>query len=262
MAKSVATIAGSVTQDFFKSLNWSSYETIGEESRWYYMHILGWTKKESTTPFQWTRVNLSRDLYFSIRLGTLCKRLGIKGLSYRDVYTEKPDPVELTWVEEMHQLLIQQGLADKPRTKHSPDIDKWFSSFLKKKKTKGGATGDCGALEEAHGIQLPPSYKKFISTVGEMTFEDVDDSVGFTVHILSPEKLNFERFRRGNSEIEDEESREIDAIVFASTDHFDCFCFDVSKGPEYPVYHFNDELACFEAYASGFKECLKRFTGE
>ena len=261
MANSAAKMAGTVAQDVFKSLNWSSCATIGEESRWYYMHFLGWKKQEPSPPYQWTRVTLARELYFSLRLQTLFKKVGIKGLNVYYVYTEKPNPDELAWVDQMQQLLVQQGLARKPPVKRSSGVEKWFSSFLKKNKSEGRAEADFAGLEKAHGVQLPPSYKEFISTVGEMTFQDMDDGEGFTVHILSPEKMNFQRFRKGNTEFEDEESREIDGIIFASTDHFDCFCFDLSNGPEYPVYLFNDELGCFEAYTSGFKECIKRFSG-
>lgn len=226
------------------------------------LHALPGLEEAATfAPYQWTRVTLARELYFSIRLQTLFKKVGIKGLNVYYVYTEMPNPDELAWVDQMQQLLVQQGLAKKPPVKRSSGVEKWFSSFLKKNKSEGRAEADFAGLEQAHGVQLPPSYKEFISTVGEMTFQDMDDSEGFTVHILSPEKMNFQRFRKGNTEFEDEESREIDGIIFASTDHFDCFCFDLSNGPEYPVYLFNDELGCFEAYTTGFKECIKRFAG-
>jgi hypothetical protein len=92
-----------IPQDVFKSLNWSSYETIGEESPWYYKNILGWTTKQPVPPFQWTRITLGRELYFSIRLRALLKKLGIKGLSVCSGQDDRPNREELAWVDEMHR---------------------------------------------------------------------------------------------------------------------------------------------------------------
>jgi hypothetical protein len=105
MAESAAEMAGFVAQDVFKSLNWSSYEKIGEESGWYYTHILGWAKKQTVPPFQWTRVILARELFFSIRLRKLLKKIGIKGLHVCYGYADRPNRKELAWVDDMHRLL-------------------------------------------------------------------------------------------------------------------------------------------------------------
>ena len=80
MEEAAARMAGRVDQEVFKSLSWYSGEKVGEEARWYYMHVLGWKKRNEVPmpPYHWTRVTLGRELYMSIRLVTLLKSLGIK----------------------------------------------------------------------------------------------------------------------------------------------------------------------------------------
>ena len=54
-------------------------------------------------------------------------------------------------------------------------------------------------------------------------------------------------------EFEDEESRAVNGLTFATTGHGDCFCFDVQKGKkEYPVFLYKHEMNFFEPYAENF----------
>src|SRR5262249_11843297 len=48
-----------VTQDVYKSLNWSSSENTGEESPWYSRNVLGWKTAKPIPPYQWTRIALA-----------------------------------------------------------------------------------------------------------------------------------------------------------------------------------------------------------
>ena len=95
--------------------------------------------------------------------------------------------------------------------------------------------------------------------VGPTTFEDVDELEGFTATILGPSELGVECFV---DEFEDEESRAVNGLTFATTGHGDCFCFDVQKGKkEYPVFLYKHEMNFFEPYAENFATCIKRFAG-
>lgn len=247
------------TQDIFKSLNWWSYEQTGEVAKWYFMHILGWKEKKPVPAYQWTRIMLGRGFYFSIRLEMLLKSLGSKGLYPVGGYTEKPDDEDREWFEDKRALLTEAGLAVKPSSQPSVNLNRWFRSYLKQNAAKKPVEPDFARVEKEQGIELPPSYKEFIATIGEKTYTDVDEDEGFTVHVLSPEKLDFGSYRKGTLEVTDEESKEIDGLMFAITDHGDCYCFDLSAPPpDYPVYLYDHELNAFEAYSRNFKEFIQR----
>ena len=87
----------------------------------------------------------------------------------------------------------------------------------------------------------------------------MDDLEGFTVHILPPEKIDASGYRKGMIDADDE-SRNVDGIMFAATEHGDCFCFDAQEGrKEYAVYLFQHEGGYFEAYTDNFVQCLRRW---
>ena len=114
----------------------------------------------------------------------------------------------------------------------------------------------CGETGEA---RLPKSYVDFVKTVGPMSFENVDEQEGFTASILPPAELGVEGYA---DDFEDEESRAVNGLTFATTGHGDCFCFDVQKGQkEYAVLLFKHECNLLEPYAENFVECIKRFAG-
>jgi hypothetical protein len=254
MAAAVRETVGSVTCDIFKSLNWASSERTAEEN------LPSSMRKGPVDPNRWTRQFFGRDLFFSLRLCELLSKLKVKGLVRVVGYDkEPPNDEEKTWVRTMHEQLAAVELVASPTAPKSTGIDNWFRSYLKKH-AKELVPVDFVAFESANQVILPDAYKEFISTVGEQTYHDVDDEEGFTVHILSPENLRID-LRKGSSLVLDEESQKVDGIEFASTDHFDRFCFDASAGPNYPVYHFNGETFLFEAYAASFKECIRRFAG-
>jgi hypothetical protein len=254
MAAAVRGTVGSVACDIFKSLNWSSSERTAEEQ------LPSSMRKSPVDPNRWTRQFLGRELFFSLRLYTLLTESKVKGLYRLAGYDTEPlNDEEKAWVRSMYERLGGSGLTGAPGPPKSTGIDKWFRSYLKKH-AKELAPVDFAVFESANQVLLPDAYKEFISTVGVQTYHDVDDEEGFTVHILSPENLGVD-LRKGSSLILDEESQKVDGIAFASTDHFDRFCFDASAGADYPVFHFNGETFLFEAYAANFKECIRRFAG-
>lgn len=80
---------------------------------------------------------------------------------------------------------------------------------------------------------------------------------------MPPLKIDFKKFRKGTIEDEDSESKQVDGVMFASTDHGDAFCFDVKKDrKEFEVYLYNHESNVFEPYTSDFVSCIKRFSAK
>jgi hypothetical protein len=99
----------------------------------------------------------------------------------------------------------------------------------------------------------------FVSTVGPITFENIDGQEGFTASICSPNELGVEGCA---DDFDDEESRAVNGLTFATTGHGDCFCFDVQKGKkEYAVFLLKHEYNLLEPYADNFAACIKRFLG-
>jgi hypothetical protein len=224
-----------------------------------------WGVEPPTHPERWTRVMLGRDLYFSIRLEQLLKRAKIKGqlvrrLSFKEV---TPTPEDEAWIEEKLRLLAEHGLVDalKPAGgKTAAPAGAWLRQYLKRNTRKSGKPVDFAAVEKKHKVALPQDYKDFISTVGPKSFENVNQAEGFTATILPPNKLDFRDYRRGRVPDLEGDQAEIDGVMFASTDHGDCFVFDVSvKGKDYPVYWHDHEQNSLEPFASSFAECVKRF---
>lgn len=120
---------------------------------------------------------------------------------------------------------------------------------------------DCREVfgEKRVKAKLPKSYVEFVNAVGPMSFENVDEQQGFTASILPPTELGVEGHA---DDFEDEESKAVNALTFATTGHGDCFCFDVQRGKkEYAVFHFKHEYNLQEPYAENFAQCIKRFTG-
>ena len=115
-------------------------------------------------------------------------------------------------------------------------------------------------MERRLKTKLPKSYLDFIKWVGPLSFENVDEQKGSTASIPSPDELGVDHHP---DDFEDEESRAVNALTFASTAHGDCFCFDMRKGKkEWAVVLFKHEYNLFEPYAENFAACIKRFAGE
>lgn len=206
---------------------------------------------------------ICRDLYMSIRLLHLLKR--IKAAGFYEAGAAKPtrpNQQDSAWIIAGLQILESNGIPMHPAGTLSDQDARWFRDYLKSH-AKSVSKCDLKGLEKKTKVKLPKSYVAFISKVGPMTFENVDQQEGFTVHVLRPDEMDFAAYRKGALEIEHEESRAIDGVMFATTDHGDCFCFDVQKGKkEYPVLFFKHEGEFFEPYAENFATCIKRFAGD
>lgn len=222
--------------EVLKSATWASSE-------------LGWDK--------W----ISRDLFLSVRLLHLLKKIKAKG--FYEATCQKPvspDKRETAWIKEKLEILSANGIpfhADGTL----PDEDaKWFRAYIKGHSRAIETGWDVKTVERRLRCKLPKSYIDFVSAVGAESFKDIDEQDGFTASILTPDQLSIEAFV---SEFEDEESKAVNAVTFATTGHGDCFCFDAQKGKkEFAVFLFKHEYNCFEPYAENFAACIKRFASE
>jgi SMI1 / KNR4 family (SUKH-1) len=221
--------------DILKSATWGSSER-------------GWA--------QW----ISRDLYMSVRLLNLLKKIKAKGFYEATCQkTTSPDKDESAWLKEKLQKLEAAGIPFHADGTLSDDDAKWFREYLKSHARDVKANWEIKAVERRVKAKLPKSYVDFVSTVGPTSFENVDEQEGFTASIRSPTELGVEGCA---DDFEDEESKAVNGLTFATTGHGDCFCFDVQKGKkEYAVYHFKHEYNLLEPYADNFAACIKRFAG-
>jgi hypothetical protein len=152
------------------------------------------------------------------------------------------------------------GKGGKPTEKKSAAGQRWFKEYLKSNAKKKPAAVDFAAVEKKRKVKLPQAYQDFIATVGPKSFKDVLETEGFVAKILPPEKMNFRDYRLGKWEDTDEEAAEVDGVMFATTDHGDCFVFDVSgKGSDYPVYRYDHETNAMEPWADNFADSIERF---
>jgi len=199
-----------------------------------------------------------RDLYFSVRLETLVKKLRLRGMVRYVDCKQTPTPEDVKWVEEKFRL-IQQA-SDKFAGKPAKDtVTGWFEDYLKRVAKKKPVTHDFEAAEKKLGIKLPESYRRFVAAVGTKTFKDVDGEEEFNAHILPPKKLRVEScLERG-----DDEENEFKGVLFAVTDHGDAFYFDLTRNsPDYEVRKHDHEADSFEPYAKNFAEAIKRLAGD
>lgn len=198
-----------------------------------------------------------RDLYFSIRLFTLLRKLKAKGLVASVTgNSAKPTSLDNAWVKDQLTAIEAAGIPQHADGTLSDDDLKWFREFLKQH-ARVVLPFDIKPIERRLKVKLPNSYLDFVSTVGAMDFDNVDSREGFTASILTPDKLGTEDYA---DEFEDEESKSVNGLMFAATGHGDCFCFDVQKGKkEYPVLLYNHDYNCYEPYADNFVACIKRF---
>jgi hypothetical protein len=203
---------------------------------------------------------ISRDLFLSVRLLHLLKKIKAKG--FYEATCEKPetpDKEETAWIAEQLRAFEKNGIPLNPEGSLSDEDAKWFRDYLKTHARKVRSKWDVKAVERRVKTKLPKSYLEFVSQVGSAAFENVDEQEGFTASILTPNQLSLEEFA---DELEDEESRAVNGLTFATTDHGDCFCFDVQKGrKEYSIFLYKHEYNCYEPYADNFVACIRRFTG-
>ena len=192
-----------------------------------------------------------RNLYFSVRLESLVKKLGLRGMVRSYDCKQEPTPADLAWTEEKLSLLNRAGTRSSTSSK-SASAASWFEDYLAKNARKNLPSQDFAAVEKKHRVKLPECYKKFITLVGPKAFKDIDGEEGFRARVLPPKKLEFaECGERG------EEDQVFQGVMFATTDHGDAFYFDLSRKCE--VRKHDHEVDCYEPYAKNFAECIKRF---
>ena len=196
--------------DVLKSATWGSSEK-------------GWD--------QW----ISRDLFMSVRLLHLFKKIKAKG--FCEASCEKPvapDKADSAWITEKLQTIEKDGIPLHPEGTLSEEDAKWFREYLKTHARKKRSDWDIKVVERRLKTKLPKSYLDFVSRIGSVSFDNVDEQEGFTVEILVPDQLGLEE--EWADDLEDEESKAVNGLTFATTAHGDCFCFDVQKGKkEYSV---------------------------
>ena len=228
--------------------NYDSDHEIIQSSTWSSSEI-GWDK--------W----IDRHLFFSVRLFWLLKQIKAKGLDEATCGKKtSPNKEEADWIDKQLVLLVNHGIPLHSPGSLSNGDTTWFRKYLKDNATKQKPSTDWKALEKQFKFKLPKSYKDFINKSGPRSFSNVDEQEGFNVHLLQPQKIDFKSYRAGALEIDDEETSSIDAVLFAHTDHGDCFCFDIRKDrKEFEVFLYLHEYNYFEPYAPNFVACIKRF---
>ena len=204
---------------------------------------------------------ISRDLFMSVRLLHLLKKIKAKG--FYEATCRKPvgpDKDESEWIKDKLQALEASGISFHPAGTLSDEDTKWFRGYIKSHSREVESQWGIKAVERRLKTKLPKSYVDFMKSVGPQPFEYVDEQEGFTASILAPDELAFDLHA---DQFEDEESRAVNALTFATTRHGDCFCFDMQKGQkEFAVVLFKHEYGFFEPYAENFAACIKRFAGE
>ena len=232
--------------------------------------LLDWSAYEITEPphaQRWTRAQLSRDLFFSVRLEQLLKKAKVRGQLVRyTVYDDiQSGDEDLAWIDQKMQLLAEHGLVEggsrggkkKPDRQSANRAARWFEQYLKSAAPKNKPTKvDFTPVEKKHKLVLPRAYKDFISIVGPRKFTDVMEQEGFTARILPPSKLDFRDYRRGKWD--DAVETDVDGVMFANTDHGDVFVFNVAE-KDWPVYWYDHEQNMVEPFAPGFAEAIQRF---
>jgi len=203
---------------------------------------------------------ISRKLYMSVRLLTLLKKIKARGFYEATCKkTTSPDRDECAWIKEKLRILEQAGIPLHAEGTLSNEDAKWLRDYIKTHSRKTKTEWNLKAIERRLKAKLSKSYVDFVTTVGPTSFENVDEQEGFTASILPPTELGVENCA---DECEDEESGKVNGLTFATTDHGDCFCFDVRKGrKEYAVFHFKHEYNLLDPYADNFAACIKRFAG-
>lgn len=221
--------------DIFKSRTWGSSER-------------GWDK--------W----IDRELFISVRLLHLFKKVKAKGFYQASCgETYSPNKAESDWIAEKLQAIVVAGITLHAEGTLSDELAKWFRKYVRSHSVEGESTLDIKAAEKRLQFSMPKSYVEFITKVGPVAFENIDEQEGFTATILTPEEFDPQTYRTGALD-SDEETNAVNGVMFATTDHGDCFCFDVQKGKnEFAVFLYNHELNCFEPYAENFAACIKRF---
>ena len=229
----------SMPSELYKTANWSSSDLRrGGRKSW-----------------------IDREVSMSLRLYRLLRTLKVAGIYEQTCHGEtKPRKDEVAWVTEKMALAKNAGIALLPAGALSPEDKKWFEDYLGATGSKSPKSIDVGILETRHKIKFPKSYAEYAQSIGSKKYRDVDGQEGFDVTIHLPKDCDFANFRKGAIQSDDEESQSVNGVMFASTQHGDCFVFDVRRDrKEYEVFVYLHEMNCYEVYAGNFVECVKRF---
>src|SRR5262249_40386801 len=138
-----------------------------------------------------------------------------------------PDKAESAWIKEKLQVLEAAGIPFHAEGTLSDEDARWFREYIKSHGREVKSEWDLKSVERRLKAKLPTSYVDVVRTVGPASFENVDEQEGFTVSILPPDELGVEGHA---DDFQDEESRAVNGLTFATTGHGDSFCFDVQKG--------------------------------
>lgn len=215
------------------------------------------SKHEAFKARNWWGDGNRRNVYFSLRLETLIKKLRMRGMVRSGDCKQTPTPEDLAWAEQKFKTIQQADAKAKPAAKRKQDdVTDWFNEYLKRNAKKQPVAHDFAAVEKKLGVKLPETYKRFMAVAGRKKFKDLDGEAEFNAHILPPKELKVEScLDRG-----DDEEAEFKGLLFAVTEHGDAFYFDLTRNsPDYEVRKFEHEVGSFEPYTRNFAEAIKRF---
>lgn len=203
---------------------------------------------------------ISRDLFLSLRMLHLFKKIKLKGFYETTCGKETvPSKNEVAWIDEQLQILKTAGIPLHAEGTLSNEDSSWLREYIKTNRLKEPLNFDFKAVEKRLQKKLPKSYQDFVKKVGPVSFDNVDEQEGFTASIMTPDELGIEGY---SDDFDDEESRAVNGLMFARTEHGDSFCFDVQKEKkEFQVFLFKHEYYCLEPYAENFAACIRRFAG-
>lgn len=234
----------------------ASEHDILTSSNWY-----GWRGGAST--LQWR----DRHVCFSVRFLTLLHALKAKGFCEASIFDKEigefepasePTAEDTEWVKEKLREIEAAGISLLPAGKVSSDDARWFRRYLKENKANDISYSiEPKAAKKQAGFLLPKTYCDFINQVGPRAFDNVDQLEGFRVSVLLPEGFDAKSHRR-----HEQNNSAVDGVMFADTDHGDCFCFDVQADrEEYEIYMYDHELDVLEHYAADFAAFVRRIAG-
>lgn len=253
--------------DIFKSKQWIGSQTA-ENAKWYWMHILKVKKPPKARKNQWTRIDMDRELWFSVRLSLLFKELRIKGFPYRSLEQRRPRDAESVWIAaQMEKLTSGRGGAkteERGTTKatgaHSPSAAKWLTRFIAANTSTRPLSNisSLRAWTKKHDILLPKDYQRYATKVGRKKFRDLMGLEGLDVRIVGPNQFDVESLRRDPPDDPADEA-EPDGLMFAIAINGDCLCFDLrSPATDYPVFCYDHEAKTFTPFAGNFAAAVHR----
>lgn len=225
------------TRDVFKARQWSCHR----------VPFKGWGKPRPQL--------FPRQLYFSVRLEKLFKKLKLRGLSRSGACKAQPDAADAAWVEEQLRRIQSSQEPPSVATNDAKADMKWLENHVAKNARKGVVEFDFDALERRENCRLPASYREFAPRLGRKRYGNFQGEEGLTLTLLPPGDLDFTQF--ANSELSEGQLRR--AVVFATLNNGDVLCFDLAQqDTDAPVYHYDHETDDFELFAPSFPVCIRR----